>query len=238
MLADGGGQQAHSGMLDAGIHRPGEWISSLVGFIGSVLPSWRDDPSRPAQTNETALTAQLCAHLTSASRHAPGWDSVQFKREEPDEQIGNRSIDIAVAPNGTVIWIEGREYTEYQTILPIECKRLPTPSGAKRDEREYLHSRLSTTGGLQRFKVGYHASCHSRAAMIGYLQNGDVLSWATQLEEWTDELQSDAIEGWSVADKLRLVEHDTASRTALLTSNHARGGHLSCIAVDHLWIEI
>lgn len=238
MLADGGGRRAHAGTLDAGIHLPGEWITSLVNFIGSVLPSWRDDPARPILTSETALTAQLCAHLTSVSRHAPGWDSVQFKREEPDEQVGNRSIDIAVSPTGTVISIEGREYTEYQTILPIECKRLPTPSGTSRDEREYLYSQLSTTGGVQRFKVGFHASRHSRAAMIGYIQDRDISLWAAQLDKWTEGLESDAVEGWSAADKLKLVEHCTASRTASLKSNHSRAADLDCIAVDHLWIEM
>ena len=238
MLADDGDLRPQAGSLDIGIHLPGEWLSSLVGFIGDVLPSWRDDPVRPVQTNETALTAQLCSRLTSASRHAVGWDFLQFKREEPDETDGRRSIDLVVAPSGSVILIEGREYTEYKTLLPIECKRLPTPIRTKRDEREYLYSRFSTTGGIQRFKAGHHAASHARAAMIGYVQQLDIPTWAAQLDQWIAGLESDNIEGWSVADNLTILEHHIATRTATLRSNHARRIGLSDIRIDHLWIEM
>jgi hypothetical protein len=238
VLADDGDHRAHAGSLGSNVHLPGEWISSLIRFIGDVLPGWRDDSSRPARDGETALTAQLCARLTSASRHAPGWDFLQFKREEPDETDGRRSIDLAVAPSGSVIWIDGREYTEYQTLLPIECKRLPTPTGTKRDEREYLYSRFSTTGGVQRFKAGHHAAKHARAAMIGYVQDRDIPAWASQLDQWIAGLESDAIEGWSASDKLAVLEHNRATRTASLRSEHARRTGLGRIRIDHIWIEM
>lgn len=238
VLADDGERQTQAGSLDCGVHLPGEWLSSLLEFIGSVLPGWRDDPARPARTAETGLTAQLCSRLTSASRHAPGWDFLQFKREEPDETDGKRSIDLAVAPSGSVIWIEGRQYTEYQTLLPIECKRLPTPTGTDRDEREYLYSRFSTTGGVQRFKAGHHAASHARAAMIGYVQKRDIAAWTDQLDQWIAGLESDAIEGWSAADKLALVKRNTVTRTASLRSDHARRAGLNGIRLDHLWIEM
>lgn len=238
VLADDGDGRAQTGSLDSGIHLPDEWLSSLVGFIGSVLPGWRDDPARTAQTGETGLTAQLCSRLTSASRHAPGWDFLQFRREEPDETDGRRSIDLVVAPSGSVIWIEGRQYTEYQTLLPIECKRLPTPTAADRDEREYLYSRFSTTGGVQRFKAGHHAANHVRAAMIGYVQARNIPAWAVQIDEWIDGLGGDAVEGWSIADKFVIVEHDTAARMASLRSDHARRNGLMGIRIDHIWIEM
>src|SRR3546814_5118302 len=122
----------------------------------------------------------------------------------------------------SVIWIEGRQYTEYQTLLPIECKRLPTPTGTDRDEREYLYSRFSTTGGVQRFKAGHHAASHARAAMIGYVQGRDIPAWSVQLDRWIEGLAGDAVEGWSDTDKLAMVEHDTIARIASLRSDHAR----------------
>ncbi len=238
VLADGGEQQVQAGTLGAGVHLPGEWFGSLIAFIASVLPDWRDDPARPAQSGETLLTAQLCAHLTSSARNTPGWDFLQFRREEPDETDRRRSIDLAVAPSGTVIWIEGRRYTEYQTLLPIECKRLPTPTGNDRDDREYLYSRFSTTGGIQRFKAGHHAALQCRAAMIGYVQDRDISVWIGQLDQWIDALKDTAIEGWSVADKLTMVEHQAALRIALLRSDHIRRDGLNRIRIDHLWIEM
>lgn len=238
VLADEGERQVSAGILDRGVHLPGEWFDSLIGFVSSVLPVWRDDPARPNKTGETGLTAQLCSRLTSASRHAAGWDFLQFKREEPDEIDGRRSIDLAVAPSGAVIWIEGRKYTEYQTLLPIECKRLPTPSGTDRDEREYLYSQFSTTGGIQRFKAGHHAALHARAAMIGYVQDSTITAWTTQLDQWIEALENTAVDGWSVADKLALIEHDVVSRTAALRSVHTRRHGLYSIKIDHLWIEM
>lgn len=238
VLADAENFRAQAGRLDSTIHLPGEWLSSLIGFIGHVLPDWRDDPNRSTQTREDFLTSQLCARLASASRHTSGWDFLQFRREEPDEADGRRTIDLAVAPNASVIWIEGREYTEYQTLLPIECKRLPTPSDARRDEREYLHSRFSSTGGVQRFKSGHHGASHERAAMIAYVQDSDIMAWIAQIEGWVDDLERDGVEGWSAADKLSVAHHDAIARVARLTSNHLRQSGLNQIELNHLWVEM
>lgn len=206
-------------------------------FIATNLPLWRDDPNRPAETAETRLTAQLCSRLNGASRRS-GWDFLQFKQEEPDETTHGRSIDLAAAPSGTTIWIEGREYSEYQTILPIECKRLPTPAAADRDNREYLFSRFSSTGGVDRFKRGHHGASHLRAAMIGYIQENSVTHWSSQLDIWVADLEITGAVGWSAVDKLALVSHDVSARAAHLRSRHPRTIGLSPIAIDHLWIEM
>jgi hypothetical protein len=238
VLADEGERPAYAGTLTSGIHLPGEWLSLLVAFIGNALPGWRDDPARPAQAGETRLTAQLCARLNSLSRHTVGWDFLQFRREEPDEADARRSIDLAVTPSGSIIWIEGREYTEYRTLMPIECKRLPTPAGTDRDEREYLFSRFSSTGGVQRFKAGHHGATHIRAAIIGYLQDRNIAFWREQLDAWIDGLVGEAVSGWTDADKLLLVRQDATLRLALLQSNNPRRSGLDNILIDHLWIEM
>ena len=168
----------------------------------------------------------------------PGWDFLQFRREEPDEADSRRSIDLVAAPSGAVIWIAGREFTEYRTLLPIECKRLPTPGGSDRDEREYLVSRFKTTGGVQRFKAGHHGGRHVRAAMIGYVQDRDITYWRARLDDWVDGLVVDAAPGWWAGDKLALAGHDPATRIATLRSEHARASGLSPIRLDHLWIEM
>lgn len=237
MLADAGERTGQTGALDAHLHLPAEWLSSLITFLGTTLVSWRDDPRRPEETGETRLTAQLCSHLNSACRHS-GWDYLQFKREEPDEVSANRAIDLTVAPRGSVIWLEGREHSEYQTLLPIECKRLPTPTGTDRDEREYLLSRFSSTGGVDRFKKGYHGARHQRAAMIGYVQDRDIPHWHGQVGDWIDELAAGGVEGWSSDDELSLVLHDALSRSAHLHSRHSRIANLDAISIDHLWIEL
>jgi hypothetical protein len=237
VLADEEGL-ARAGTLGHSVHLPGEWLSSLVTFISNVLPRWRDDPERPAQAGETSLTAQLCSRLNSVSRRTPGWDFLQFKREEPDESDVRRSIDLAVAPSGSRIWIEGREYTDYRTLLPLECKRLPTPPGTERDEREYLFSRFRSAGGVQRFKAGLHGAHHARAAMIGYVQERDIVFWTSKLDAWIDGIVREAVSGWSAGDKLELTTHDSAARVASLQSDHSRCHGLDPIRIDHLWIEM
>lgn len=238
VLADEGEDAVHVGTLSGSIQLPREWLSSLVGFIAATLPAWRDDPKRLPQHSETELTAQLCARLNSASRHSPGWDILQFRREEPDDVRAGRSIDLVVAPSGAIIWIAGREYSEYRTLLPIECKRLPTPRRSGRDEREYVFSQFSSTGGIQRFKAGYHGAAHSRAAMIGYVQDQDIPFWLQQLDAWIDGLIASAVHGWSAEDKLGLEAYHSASRVALLQSAHKRDAGLEPIQIDHLWIEM
>jgi hypothetical protein len=137
-----------------------------------------------------------------------------------------------------VIWIAGREYSEYRTLLPIECKRLPTPTRTDRDEREYVFSQFSSTGGIQRFKAGHHAAARARAAMIGYLQDRDIPFWRTQLDAWIDGLVATAVQGWSVDDKLAMAAHHSGTRVASLRSTHQRESGLEPILIDHLWIEM
>jgi hypothetical protein len=213
-------------------------MAVVFGRIHCRSATWLDDPKRPKQAGETGLTAQLCARLNSASRHSPGWDFLQFRREEPDDLRAGRSIDLVVAPSDVVIWIAGREYSEYRTLLPIECKRLPTPTRTDRDEREYVFSQFSSTGGIQRFKAGHHAAARARAAMIGYLQDRDIPFWRTQLDAWIDGLVATAVQGWSVDDKLALAAHYSATRVASLRSTHQRESGLEPILIDHLWIEM
>ena len=184
------------------------------------------------------MTAQLCARLNSVSRHSPGWDFLQFRREEPDDVRAGRSIDLVVAPSGALIWIAGREYCEYRALLPIECKRLPTPAGTDRDEREYVFSEFSSAGGIQRFKAGHHAAAYARAAMIGYVQDRNIPFWLAQVETWIDGLVAATVKGWSVDDKLHLATHQTLDRVASLQSRHQRAPDLEPILIDHLWIEM
>ncbi len=226
-----------AGTLDAGIQLPGEWLTTLLDLIARSLPGWRDDPARPQKTSETGLTSQLCAYLNGLIHHAPGWDFLQFRREEPDELDARRSIDLIAAPSGTVIVLNGRTYTQYQPLLPIECKRLPTPRGTDRDEREYVYSQYSSTGGLQRFKAGHHGGSHTRGAMIAYVQAGEFHTWKDEINSWIVDLCSSGTADWEVDDQLEIASHDSLGRVCELRSEHNRsaGGPIS---LNHIWIDM
>ncbi|HYN95985.1 MAG TPA: hypothetical protein VES42_19235 [Pilimelia sp.] len=135
MLADDGELGVQSGTLAPGVHHQSAWLLSLIDFIADQLPLWRDRGDRRPVMGETRLTSQLCAHLNSAAHKAAGWDILQFRPEEPDETVPARRIDLVPAPRGETIWIDDRRYSDFDPLLPIECKRLPTPADAGRDKR-------------------------------------------------------------------------------------------------------
>jgi hypothetical protein len=238
MLANKPITTAQFGTLDRVVQNPAAFRHGLIDFISSELPRWRDRPDRPSVTAETALTSQLCAHLNSAARHSEGWDVLQFRVEEPDEQKSARKIDLVASPSDTIIWIDGRKHTDFDSLMPIECKRLPTPHGKDRDVREYVISRYSSTGGIQRFKAGHHGSIHRFGAMIAYVQQETRMFWRTQIAEWINDLIDTGQAGWTSKDLLDLIQDDDSLKLAILRSSHTRDNGLQDIELRHIWISM
>ena len=237
MLADAPQFSAQLGSLTGDVQKPATFRNALIEFIASELPRWRDRSDRPRATAETSLTSQLCIHLNGASRHSQGFDILQFSVEGQDETELGRRIDLIAAPCGESVTVEGRRHTEFDTLMPIECKRLPTPKGSRRDEREYVISRYSAVGGIQRFKEGKHAAAHTFGAMIGYVQDGTLAFWDERVKGWIDGLAG-VEAGWTPQDTLHMDQNDSAMRLALLRSAHERKSGLPAIELRHLWIEM
>lgn len=226
------------GKLASGVLTKGRSRIAILDFILSQLPTWRDRSDRPALTGETRLTSQLCAHLNSAARKAPGWDSFQFKVEEADETSASRKIDLVVAACGDELIVEGRSYTDFETILPIECKRLPIPSDNDRDEREYVITAKGVGGGIQRYKEGKHGAKHMRAALIAYVQEHNFDYWFNRIEGWIRELHIAGNAGWSPADELTKHMLDNDAGIAVHESVHTRGEELPEIQLRHMWVKM
>lgn len=238
MLANSRPPSAWSGSLSKEVHRPATFLHELLNFVTDELPRWRDRPERERETSETILSSQLCAHLNSAARHSSGWDILQFRTEEPDEKVKGRKIDLVAAPSNATIWIDSRRHIDFDTLLPIECKRLPTPNGKNRDEREYVFNRHASTGGIQRFKAGHHGAGHMLGAMIAYIQQEKSTFWNKQVAQWINDLTASGQKGWTANDLLHLERNDTARQVAVLTSSHKRENDLSEIKLHHLWVEM
>jgi len=226
------------GKLSGDVHLPATFRHELLSFIADELPRWRDRPDRKQETAETVLNSQLCAHLNSTARHSNGWDLLQFRVEEADEQEKGRKVDLVAAPCGATVWIDGRRHAEFDPLMPIECKRLPTPSGTKRDEREYVFNQHASTGGIQRFKEGHHGAAHSLAGMIGYIQENTAKHWHECVTTWITGLSDRAEPGWTGADQLQMECDDEGLRLAVLRSYHERAGGLPAIELRHLWLEM
>lgn len=237
MLADFSRNRAQTGTLNRDVHLQAASLYELLEFIAQELPRWRDRPERERKTSETDLTSQLCGHLTSAARQSHGWDFLQFRVEEPDEQCNDRKIDLVVAPCAATVWIDGRCCYDLQTLLPIECKRLPTPRRKDRDEREYVISGTTTTGGIQRFKAGHHGSVHSLAGMIGYIQQSSSTFWYDRVTTWIKELDG-ASSVWSAKDLLHVESKNQRTGLTIYRSSHTRENGQPDIELRHLWIDM
>lgn len=238
MLANSLDTDPQVGTFSKDVHLPATSLHELLNFIADELPRWRDRPERKSISAEDALTSQLCGHLNSAARLSKGWDILQFRREETDEKQKGRTIDLIAAPCAVRVWIHGRCYYDLQTLLPIECKRLPTPKGKKRDEREYVFTQYASTGGIQRFKAGDHGSEHTLGAMIAYVQNEPVAIWYDRVTKWIKDLGVSAYPAWSANDFLHLENNNLKSRMAIYHSSHTRANGLPDIELRHLWIEM
>ena len=229
---------ARAGSLEPEIQLPWTARYELLDFIADELPRWRDHPERKAETSETALTGQLCDHLNSAARLSDGWSRVQFRTEVRDEAQPGRTIDLVPKPCGGTLVIEGRRHTQFDTLLPIECKRLPTPKGRDRDEREYVVTGSGTTGGIQRFKFGYHGAAHPVAAMIAYVQELSFSHWFAQVNGWIQALSEDTGSPWGESDLLHQEKEDPARGLCILRSHHRREGGREELDLRHLWVQM
>ncbi len=227
-----------SGTLSRDVHVPATFLYELLAFIADELPRWRDRADREPVTAETALNSQLVAHLNGVARHSDGWDSLQFRPEETDERQKGRKVDLVAAPCGATIWIDGRRHTDFDSLMPIECKRLPTPKGKNRDNREYVFSQYASRGGIQRFKKGDHGADHSLAGMIGYIQENDAEHWHKCVTEWITELSDGPEPGWTAADHLKSKDDNKKLGLTVLRSNHERARNLSAIEIRHLWLKM
>lgn len=236
MLADGSTPRA-LGLLAPDVIAESHSRTAILEFILEQLPLWRDRPDRPIRTNETALTSQLCGHLNGVARKTPGWDCLQFRVEEADETYASRKLDLIVAPAGETLMVQGRSYCDFEAILPIECKRLPTPAGSGRDEREYVATVTGIAGGIQRYKEGKHGAVHASAALIAYVQDQSFDHWLTVIGGWIRDLYTAGIPGWSAADALVRQKQDDDAGIATHESIHSRVG-LPAICLRHLWVRM
>lgn len=227
-----------AGRLEPEIHLPGTARYALLDFIAEELPRWRDHPERKRETSEVRLTDQLCRHLNSVARISDGWSRIQFRTEVPDEIEGTRAIDLAATPCGAILVIEGRRHTQFQSLLPIECKRLPTPQRKDRDEREYVVTKHGSTGGIHRFKFGHHGAAHRLGAMIAYVQEMTFSHWLGRVNGWIRDLSAEADSAWGDSDVLSLLKEDSMIGLCTLHSHHQRTGNIEECELRHLWVRM
>ncbi|MBA7628393.1 hypothetical protein ES703_35875 [subsurface metagenome] len=230
-------KKQYTGKITSGIQSR-TFQLAIINFVHRQLPFWRDDPDRPFEQSEPKLNSQLSKFLNSQARKI--LSMICFNHEEP--QYGTRDIDISVSPDKKMI-IEAQTYTKYDLVLVIECKRLPARSLDY--EKEYVTGTEPNkiSGGIQRFKLGFHGAKHNLAAMIGYIQDRFECDWHATINGWISELVSHLIgDGciWTADETLKAFERDTSRGIYSYRSIHSRTGDLvnNEIELHHLWVTM
>lgn len=211
-------------------------VERTLEFVFSELANWRDDPDRPTEDAEERLNAQLCKYLNVAA--SDRFPMVFFHHEE--KQTGTRRVDIsALSKSGIVLGLT--YHSIYDSFLVLEGKRLPAPSSDR--EREYVSGRAKKSGGIQRFKLALHGAQQTTAAIVGYVQSGNLREWLSRINEWIgDEAESKDTTGedWSLAEQLRDFKDDAQKRIAVCSSAHPRDKSAVSgqIKLRHFWVAM
>ena len=240
MIADEPRPTPAIGIPDSEVLNVGAFHREIVAFIERELPVWRRRPDRPQVTDEPRLNETLCDHLDCASRRQC-FDSIRFCHEP--YQSSGREADIAVKPAGT-IKVEGRAYCEFEQLLPIECKRLPTPPDKRRNDLEYVHGLLGhRTGGIERFKHGLHGPANQCALIIAYVQAESFAHWLALINARLALLAQNGTDNglWQPVEPLSSFTAADSADVHKFTSHHRRISPPSCsesVDMEHLWLRM
>ncbi len=212
-------------------------VLKTIDFVRRQLPAWRDDPNRPAEVMEDKLNLQLCKFLDSCARN--NFPMVRFDHEE--YQLGHRRVDLSASTVKSTL-IGMKLHTIYDPFLVLEGKRLPAPSHER--EKEYVTGgEESTSGGIQRFKLGLHGAGMNPVAMIGYIQKRSASDWHREINDWISRLCSgEESDGcvWNENEKLEQFEEDKSNGISNCRSVHKRTGRElgDEIEIYHLWVKM
>lgn len=218
------------GRISAGLV-PGTLAEKTIAFVKEQLIGWRDDPTRPSETVEPRLNAQLCKFLNANARSR--FPMIAFNHEE--RQAGRHATDMsvtmgrveAVSPDANI----------YDPFLLIEGKRLPAPATDR--EKEYLTGFAHRSGGIQRFKLGLHGAGMARGMIVGYVQAGALAEWFRTLNRWIGAFARMAPsdhDAWDVSEKLHSFS-ETCHGMAACDSEHARTSG-DPVRLHHAWIDM
>ena len=98
-------------------------------------------------------------------------------------------------------------------------------------------------GEFERFKSALHGAQQTTAAIVGYVQSGNLREWLSRINEWIgDEAESKdtTAEDWSLAEQLRDFKDDSQKRIAVCSSAHPRDKSAipATIKIRHFWVAM
>jgi hypothetical protein len=191
---------------------------TLFVFIDDVLFQFKPTTK---ETGENKITQDLEISLNEETRLNNTFFAFQNQHED-----GNSTTDIGV-------YLRNNRYR----FCWIEAKKLPTPNGKNRDEREYVivdNKKFKGNGGIQRFKESKHAPELSISIMIGYIQDKDFDYWLLKVNGWITELGNTDTEFRENEYCLNKLVSNKCNR---FISTHKRKNETT-ITLHHYWISL
>lgn len=230
----------------------------IEAFLSEVLPQCRTCLKGLAdgtikKRNEKDLASSLCKWLGAFACDRKVVFS--FANEEPDKKRKGRTNDMALIPSvGIALLRVGSYYYDPDDHLyVIEAKLLPSPKGRSGEgdrSREYVVGNWAeraspnkkSSGGMERFKEGWHGQGFLRSAMIAFVMSGTTAALHSSVNGWIDDLINTLISSykakWSAADRLVQVDDKSAvTGIAEFTSLNSRSGETPAISLRHYWIN-
>lgn len=238
MIADNHRPQPTAGSLAEHLHDEGLFCRSIVDFIERELPDWKAHEDFPVTRNEPAYNEFLVNYLNVAARSR--LDLIQFCHEPG--QRGGRRADASATPIQRIL-VEDKRRRLGEVILPIECKRIPTPK--QRNEIEYVigdGQGNKRSGAIQRFKHGDHGHRNRYGLLIGYVEQQGYAHWHQAINQRLLELSETNFDEslWKGPEQLH-TESRQNSKVHRLSSKHRRKqppANSGEINLFHLWIQL
>jgi len=230
----------------------------IEDFLREVLPKCRTSLRGLAdgtikKRNEKDLASSLCKWLGAFACEREA--IFTFANEEPDKKCRGRTNDMALIPSvGIALLKVGSYYFDPDDHLyVIEAKLLPSPKGRAGEgdrSREYVIGNWAArnspnktfSGGIERFKEGWHGQLFLRSAMIAFVMSGSLGDLRDSVNGWINDLINTPIPShkanWTAADQLVPVHDDfAASGIAEFESENRRAGGTQPISLRHYWIN-
>jgi hypothetical protein len=189
-------------------------------ILKSLVPFGR--AFKPKSRNEEYLNSKLVNHLNKGNSPFVFEKDVIKSTTKRKEDIG-------------VYFKESPQIDELPFYV-LEAKRLPTPTSASRDEREYVTG-ANNDGGIERFKKELHGCKLKRCGMIGYVEEKDFSFWHKKINNWIKDLgknNPDSEVNWKVSEKLNSLTITDA--VAHCDSTHSIKKTSRSIKLFHFWV--
>jgi len=204
-------------------------VKQILGFIEDNISTFSPYYQCIKDSDkENRISDFLVYHLNCCLREEPycGFPAYNFGKN-PTQAISGQETDIGVV----VLTMNVKPVT----IIEFEAKRFSETSHNK----EYVCG--NNRGGIERFKLGEHASHLSTCGMFAYVQSRTSNEWRQKVNTWISELaqkNNDPEIDWSSQDEKLSPFSPLSPKVEIQKSVNKRKKPLGSLLIYHYFINL